>query len=129
MELNEKVLLYHLLNQEIGKKIALILSELNIEVIEIKESDVNQKVGYLIGYEHFEKSETKVTDIPEKEMMLFFNFSDDRLTLILDLLKQVGIPFIPLKAGVTPTNIEWSFYDLYHHVKKEYESIYQTKLD
>lgn len=127
--MKEKVLMYHLLQSDTGNIIKTLLEQLDVEVIEIEESDVNQTMGYLIGLPDYKKTEEKIKEIPEKEMLIFFNFLDKQLDLVLDLLKQANVPFIPLKAMITQTNVEWSFYKLYHQVKEEYEQMYHTKLD
>lgn len=127
--MKEKVLMYHLSQSDTGNIIKTLLEQLDVEVIEIEESDVNQTMGYLIGLPDYKKTEEKIKDIPAKEMLIFFNFLDKQLDLVLDLLKQANVPFIPLKAMITQTNVEWSFYKLYHQVKEEYEQMYHTKLD
>lgn len=128
MTMSEKILLYHFNNQEIKSKIIMILSQLNIDIVEIKDEDVNKTIGYLCGIDN-DKGDNDNKEIPEREMMLFFGLDDNKLTFLLDVFKQVGIPFIPLKAVVTPTNVDWTFYDLYMHAKDEYEMMYQRKLD
>ena len=61
-----------------------------------------------------------LTSIPHDDMMVLAGFEDGQVDILLQIFKEANIPFIPLKAIVTKTNIDWTFKQLLENVKKEY---------
>lgn len=122
--MKETILLYNILNTPTGDAIEKIVNQLGIRIISINRDDINHSIGYLLGEDGFEPSTNKENKvIPEEKMMIIYDFSDKQVELMLQIFKEANIEYIPLKAVVTPTNIEWSFVYLYEHVKEEYEAI------
>ena len=56
-------------------------------------------------------------------MLVFAGMEQDKVMHLLDSMKQLGIPSIPLKAVITPTNQQWSSYLLRHHLMAEAEYV------
>ena len=49
-------------------------------------------------------------------MMVMAGFEDKQVDLLLQIFKEANIPFIPLKAIVTQTNVNWTFMQLIENV-------------
>lgn len=126
--MKETVLLYNLQNSEKGNIISTILKQLQIEVRNVEADEILHPIGYLLTIDGYEKAKKEINDEQiEDEMLVIHNFSDQQIHLLLEVLKEAKVPLIPLKAVVTPTNVDWSFYTLYQEVKKEYEMMASMK--
>ncbi len=122
--MEEIVLLYNLEDTEHGKAIKIMLMQLGVQVKYVSSEDMKKQIGYLVNVDGYANDEVETTvEGADEEMLVMHNFNDEQTDLILSLFKNAGIPFIPLKAITTPTNIEWSLYKLYNEIKKEYEEI------
>lgn len=121
--MNEKLGLFNIKDQEYYPIIKRICEQLGIEIIFITEADINYSVGYILGIDGY--SETKVDDGGSllEPMILFAGFNDEQLDIILQLFKEAGVPYIPLKAVLTQVNVEWSFSKLHNNVNQEYLTI------
>lgn len=121
--MKETILLYHV-SDEIKNIIEIICQQLDVEVKCIKDTDIYQKMGYLLGIEGYERLENQETSNKmEKELLFFAGMSKEQLDILLDVFKAADIPFIPYKAMLTESNIEYLFYQLYENVAHEYEQI------
>ena len=112
--MQETVLLYNIDKTDAGKAIISILEKLNVEVIIVKSSDLMSPIGYILGADNFERGTEALTEIPQDDMMVMAGFEDKQVD------KEANIPFIPLKAIVTQTNVNWTFMQLLKNVKTEY---------
>ena len=112
--MQETVLLYNIDKTDAGKAIISILEKLNVEVIIVKSSDLMSPIGYILGADNFERGTEALTEIPQDDMMVMAGFED------IQIFKEANIPFIPLKAIVTQTNVNWTFMQLLKNVKTEY---------
>ncbi|MDO5410644.1 MAG: DUF3783 domain-containing protein [Lachnospiraceae bacterium] len=63
--------------------------------------------------------ETGKMEPPARQAMIMYGFTNRRLDELLSNMKRAGLPRIPLKAIVTPQNIEWTFRMLYEELEKE----------
>ena len=118
--MQETVLLYNIDKTDAGKAIISILEKLNVEVIIVKSSDLMSPIGYILGADNFERGTGALTEIPQDDMMVMAGFEDKQVDLLLQIFKEANIPFIPLKAIVTQTNVNWTFMQLLKNVKTEY---------
>lgn len=118
--MQETVLLYNIDKTDAGKAIISILEKLNVEVIIVKSSDLMSPIGYILGADNFERGTESLTEIPQDDMMVMAGFEDKQVDLLLQIFKEANIPFIPLKAIVTQTNVNWTFMQLLKNVKTEY---------
>ena len=118
--MQETVLLYNIDKTDAGKAIISILEKLNVEVIIVKSSDLMSPIGYILGADNFEHGTEALTEIPQDDMMVMAGFEDKQVDLLLQIFKEANIPFIPLKAIVTQTNVNWTFMQLLKNVKTEY---------
>jgi hypothetical protein len=118
--MNETILLYNFEGTKIGQAIEEILQSLHVRCIHVQPNELQHPLGYLLQMDGF-IPETKEVTPSEQEMMVIHDFSDKQIRLLLDVFKEAGIPFIPLKAVVTQNNVHWSFSYLLEHVKEECE--------
>ena len=118
--MQETVLLYNIDKTDAGKAIISILEKLNVEVIIVKSSDLMSPIGYILVADNFERGTEALTEIPQDDMMVMAGFEDKQVDLLLQIFKEANIPFIPLKAIVTQTNVNWTFMQLLKNVKTEY---------
>lgn len=126
--MEETVLLYNLKDSIKGETILTILKQLGIAIKHVEAKEVLHPIGYLLTIDGFQPAKKEVEDEKiEEEMLVIHNFSDQQIQVMLEVLKEAGVPLIPLKAVVTPTNVEWSFYTLYQEVKKEYQMMSAMK--
>lgn len=118
--MEETVLLYNIDKTEPGKAMISILKKLDVKVVIVKTKDLMNPVGYLLGNGDYKRSTDKIKEVPQDEMMVLSGFDDKQVDVLLQIFQKANIPFIPLKAIVTETNIEWSFLQLLNNVKNEY---------
>lgn len=117
----EQLLVYKLEDKEYFPIVEKICKQLNIKIKIISDSDVNFSIGYLVGIDGYTKVRIDDLKIDNQEMIVFAEFSDEQLEIILQLFRNAQIPFIPLKAVLTATNVEWSFAKLHDNVEEEYK--------
>lgn len=126
--MEETVLLYNLKDSEKGKIINAILPQLGIKIRHVESKDILHPVGYLLTIDGYEPTVKSINDEKiEEEMLVIHNFSDEQIQVMLEILKNANVPLIPLKAIVTPTNVDWTFYALYQEIKKEHKMMADMK--
>lgn len=100
------------------------LVTLGIRIKNISPGQVTQKVGYLAGMDGYqEQPVTEPLPILDQEMLVMHQFSSRRIDALLQALRKAGVPRIALKAIVTESNCDWTFYELYEELKKEHEAM------
>lgn len=101
-----------------------VLVRLGIRIKNIEPEQVTQKVGYLAGLDGFEEQETE-GELPEikEEVLVMKNFTGSDIDELLIHMKKVGVPKVALKAVLTESNSQWTFYQLYQEIKKEHETM------
>ena len=69
------------------------------------------------------QSDANCTGLPliEQEVLVMHGFSGRRIDELLAGLRKAGVSKVELKAVVTETNADWSFFHLYEEIKKEHE--------
>lgn len=118
--MQETVLLYNIDKTEAGKAIISILEKLNVKVTIVKSSDLMNPLGYILGIDDFERGTEALKTIPQDDMMVLAGFEEKQVDILLQIFQEANIPFIPLKAIVTQTNVNWTFMQLLQNVKNEY---------
>ena len=118
--MKETVLLYNIEKTDAGKAMISILKKMDIDVIIVKTKDLNNPIGYILGLDDYKRSHEIIKKVPKDEMMVLANFEEKQIDILLEIFKKANIPFIPLKAMVTETNISWPFIQLLNNVKDEY---------
>ena len=100
-----------------------ILAFMNIEFFEIEDEMIHLKIKDLMNHK-IRKKKNKALPMP---MILFSGMMGDDIDVLLKVFKNAHIPFIPLKAMVTATNLNWTFTYLYEHVYEEYKFVVQNQ--
>ena len=59
--------------------------------------------------------------------MVMDHFSGVRMDMLFSYLKKAGIPSIDLKAIVTDTNADWTFFALYQEIAKEHARMHARR--
>lgn len=125
----KKLLLYNLDNQK-GREIECLCKKLNIEYKHIPAADYLEHIGTLAALSGFNRIGLPFTGIPfPDEIILFQNFDSSSLNLFLDKYRSAGIPSVPLKAGLTPTNIHWNSLQLHKELKNESRAMEQLNMN
>jgi len=124
--MKETIFLYHM-KEDIQNIIEVIAKQLDIDVRMIKEEDKCQKMGYILGFDGYERLEDQeITEDMSKEFMFFAGMTSEQLDILLDVFKMANLPFIPYKAMLTENNVEYLFYQLYANVAHEYAQMIRT---
>lgn len=122
-----EVLMYYHLKEEVSNPICIIMRQLGVKTIEIKDEDIHHTMGYLLNIPGFKPSDEKGQEVPEDSFLFFAGMSGEQIDIILDVFKSAKIPYIPYKAMLTNDNIQYPFYHLYKNVKEEYLSLINKK--
>lgn len=121
--MEEMILLLNLDGTEEGGAIKSIAKNFGVKVKDLTDEDMNQEVGYLIGLDSYDFDPDAPADTIEDVMMVLHNFSDEQIEVFFEVCKQAKVPYIPLKAVTTQTNVQWRFVELYKNIKAEYEEL------
>lgn len=121
--MEELILLLNLDGTEEGVAIKSIAKNFGVKVKDLTDEDMNQEVGYLIGLDSYDFDPDAPADTIEDVMMVLHNFSDEQIEVFFEVCKQAKVPYIPLKAVTTQTNVQWRFVELYKNIKAEYEEL------
>lgn len=124
----ETVLLYYPKKPKYLPKIKSIFVQLGIQFRILDAASTAQKIGYLTGRTGFEKSTSDVpfSKIPQS-VLVMDHFSGVRMDVLFSYLKKAGIPSIDLKAIVTDTNADWTFFALYQEIAKEHARMHARR--
>lgn len=119
----EQVLMYNLETKEHGIAMTHMLEQFGIQVKHVARRDLTQQVGYLLELPGYARSNEEVKPFLD-EFIVFHNFAEEQLELVLQVFEMAGIPYIAYKAKTTDENIELSFTKLFENVKEEFKSEY-----
>lgn len=108
-----KVLLYNIKEDYDLEKFELLAMQNKVQIIHAGKEDSDQYVGYLLGYEGFEKRDAKLEEDPSLDFpfIMFVNFERDQLFNFLDQMREYGLS-IQHKAGETENNVRWTLREL-----------------
>lgn len=137
----EVVLLYRFRDTEIGRQLHGVAARMGILCKVIEEEQTEETLGALLKLPGFssvgaEKQDSEKDSTeggadrkPEltRQVMIMHGFTNQRLGEFLQNMRKAGMPVIPLKAIVTPQNINWTFRTLYEELEKEHEAVQKSK--
>lgn len=137
----ETILLYRFRGTDIGQRVYTIAARMGILCRVVEEDQTEESIGSLLkipgladlnsaltelfgntktAADGESSEETAQEKLPlERQMMVMYGLSSQRLNLFLQNMKKAGIPRIALKAIVTPHNVSWSFRELYRELERE----------
>lgn len=118
------------------KKTALqkICTQLCCSVTEIDRKRYGESLGSLLGIcgtkrhavNHGSSELYAAMGFPV-EMLVFCGFSGDDLDLFLKLYRETGLEPVPLKAMITPHNINWSAVELFAELMEEHRRFGESR--
>ena len=120
---NRKVLLFNVKTEK-TKRIRMVCNCLNIQAVTVSPGQYGETLGALAGITGMKK--TKIRYSPalfSKEMMVFSGIDSGSLDEFLERYRAALIPVIPLKAVLTPYNIQWDAQQLYRELEKEHKEM------
>lgn len=121
--MGETVLYYNPGNAPKPAVMKSVLVRMGVRIKNIREEQLGETIGSLLGIEKKEKTEGAASAGPlEEQMLVLYRFSGNRLDQLLYGLRKAGVPKIELKAVVTEQNSRWTMYELYEELKKEREA-------
>ena len=116
----EKILIYGVQpGSKRESQLKTALGFLGIPGIFLGKASLCQKVGYLAGLKGYERSEDQEMEAVERELMILSGISPARLDQISGFMRRMKLPPVKLKAMITPTNVEWTLFELLHEVQGE----------
>ena len=121
------MLLAYELEKGTERELKSLAAALGHQVKMVSSSNYGEPLGYVAGITGFKKTNAK--DTGEKigsEMLIFCGLDSEAMDALLAALKERKLR-IPLKAVVTPYNIQCSSRMLYEELKKEHESMTAMK--
>ena len=124
--LRETVLYYTPDPQDSAAKLKGVLVRMGIRIRNVAPDQVLEQVGALAGMPGFrlqEESGTALAVIPQK-MLVMYRFSSQRMDELLRNLRKAGVPRIDLKAVITESNCQWTFYHLYEEISEEHRQMH-----
>lgn len=126
--IRETVLLYYPQKPKYLSKLKGVLVQLGIRIRTIDPSQVTQKVGFLASLPGYTEMEViaPVPEIPEPILVMKY-FTGARMEQLFSAIRRAGIPKIDLKAVVTETNADWTFYELYQEIFREHQQMHAKK--
>lgn len=119
--MNKKLLIYRMDQIPQNQSIKMICRLLNIELVEIDDFMIHLKLKDILS----KKTRKRKNDSLKMPMIVFSGMSQNDIDLLLQSFKNAAIPFIPLKATITATNLHWSFSQLFDHIFAEYQQVVQ----
>ena len=128
--MKETVLYYSPEKSEKVRLLKGVLVRMGIRIKNIGPEQVMQKVGYLTGRKEYEETlpeDGKEIPVIPEEMLVLYGFTNRRLDEFLSQLRRAKVPPVALKAVVTETNADWSFYELYQEIRAEHDKMTAEK--
>lgn len=133
----EIVLLYRFRDTEIGRQLHGVAARMGILCKVVEEEQTEETLGALLRLPGFEAVETVSGEVIQgeasrkkeltRQMMVLHGFTNRRLEEFLQNMRRAGMPVIPLKAIVTPQNVNWTFSALYEELEREHEAMQKRR--
>lgn len=91
------------------EKLRVLTTKENVELKHIGMEDLDQKMGYLAEIEGFENNNTKAEYVKDYDFTFAFfkDFEQEELLNFINKMRAEDV-VIEHKAGITPTNINWT---------------------
>lgn len=137
----EMVLYYSPEGNKNAAKLKGVLVRMGVRIRNVSEEQFDHTLGSLLGLEGVEaeesaeknadgKTESRQTGADvgtiDQEVLVMHNFSGNRIDELLLAMRRAKVQKIDLKAIVTESNVNWSFYHLYEEIGAEHERMHQN---
>lgn len=121
------IYLYNLRNDK-GRQIEMLCLSANIACRHVNADEYGKRIGYIAEIDGFGAEDKMAVTKPfTDEMLIFKGFDQELLTNFLAMYRTAGIAVIPLKAGLTPTNINWCSIELHGELQQEHQEFLKQK--
>lgn len=141
----EIILLYRFRDTGIGRQLYGVAARMGIMCKVVEENQTEETLGSLLKLPGFEpagcmgdaaeKEPAPESEQPgpednqelQRQVMIMHGFTNRRLEELLQNMRRAGMPSIPLKAIVTPQNVNWTFRALYRELEREHEEMQKLR--
>ncbi len=117
--MEKRILIYGFRDEDRLNRIREICGELGIKIIEAKETDLNEKLGYLVGLEGYESVNQPSSTVFDTEYMNLAFFDNESLNSFLIRLREENL-VVPHKSALTDTTKDWTLGYLIDHIMEEH---------
>lgn len=125
--MKQTLYLYNLRNEK-GRHIELLCLSQGIECRHVDSHEYGEYIGYIAQIPGF-AAQGKPQAVPAfvDEMIVFKGFDQEMLGTFLAQYRQAGIEPVALKAGLTPTNVQWNSAQLHAELQQERAAFMQQQ--
>lgn len=117
----KKLLTYGFKIEQRYEKLKKICKKNDVELVDIDKSDLNEKVGFLVGLPGFSEGKNKTPiENMDTEYLLFAGFSPDDLNKFLNDLRDEAV-LVAHKSVLTENSKNWTMGYLISHVMDEHK--------
>lgn len=106
------------------KAVRKALAPLRVMIKTVPKEQFSQPVGYVAGIDGILPSDEKGSgESFTDEMLVMYGFGNDKIDLLISLLKQCPGGTVELKAVITPSNVYWNSTRLYKEIKADHDAM------
>lgn len=117
------MLLTYNLNQETAARLEAVCREQGILLRAVKPFEYAAPIGALAGIPVAKGSAGLPTATFTDDMLVMCHMLSDQLDAFLQGMRAGGVPRIPLKAVLTPTNVTWDSLRLHDELAREHAAM------
>ncbi len=128
----KKIVLLFRMNQPKKEQIKELCGQMGFRTEEITPMRYGDSLGSLAGLGEIATANSKIGsgtrpfvgqyELPA-EMMVFYGLESAELDEFLKKYRQAGIEPVPIKAVVTPFNMQWTPYQLFNELMEEHRAM------
>ena len=121
------ILYYDNGQEEKRRSLEKALEHMGIAFVPITGAHFLQTVGHLAKVKGFPARKIPpFQSTPEitKDVLIMCNFTEEKLDMFLNLMKNGTIPQVALKAALTAQNCFWTFAQLFQELEEEHGNFY-----
>lgn len=121
------ILYYDNGQEEKRRSLEKALEHMGIAFVPITGAHFLQTVGHLAKVKGFPARKIPpFQSTPEitKDVLIMCNFTEEKLDMFLNLMKNGTIPQVALKAVLTAQNCFWTFAQLFQELEEEHRNFY-----
>ena len=105
------------------EKLSALCADMGISIREIRPFEYDLPIGALAGLPFTGPGQFSVLPALPGEMLVICHMLSDQLDALLGGMRAEGIPQIPLKAVLTPSNVAWNSWQLRDELAREHEKM------
>lgn len=122
------VLLYNFRDPARRERIRGWLDRKGVRALDVAPTELHHSLGALLELPGFDREPgLRLERGFDEEMLVMFGFQGSLLHDLLAFFREEGLPPVPLKAMITPTNVYWSSLALHKALKEEHAQIQSAK--